>query len=191
MRRIRVSCDPKRWRHGSTENPADIATRGINPAELSNSIWMKGPAFLYNVSFGNLDNGPHQLVDADSDKEIRPDVQVAKHKLYLAAQQTESKVLKVNIGWLVHDGHRYIQIRAVNERGTKVASPAGFLQITSDIQPALSDKIHTENSIVCLMTKLYSDSDNNMLKRQLLSLISSPAMQSKSELMETIPDLTE
>ncbi|CAC5370133.1 unnamed protein product [Mytilus coruscus] len=56
----------------------NIATRGINPAELSNSIWMKGPAFLYNVSLGNLDNGPHQLVDADSDKEIRPDVQVAK-----------------------------------------------------------------------------------------------------------------
>ncbi|CAG2193948.1 unnamed protein product [Mytilus edulis] len=57
---------------------ADIATRGINPAELSNSLWIKGPAFLYNISLGNLDNGPHQLVDADSDKEIRPEVQVAK-----------------------------------------------------------------------------------------------------------------
>ncbi|CAC5370201.1 unnamed protein product [Mytilus coruscus] len=56
----------------------NIATRGINPADLSNGIWMKGPAFLYNVSLGNLDNGPHQLVDADSVKEIRPDVQVAK-----------------------------------------------------------------------------------------------------------------
>ncbi|XP_063404237.1 uncharacterized protein LOC134687709 [Mytilus trossulus] len=79
VRRIRVSCDPKRWSHVSTENnPADIATRGINPAELSNSLWIKGPAFLYDISLENLDNGPHQLVDADSDKEIRPEVQVAK-----------------------------------------------------------------------------------------------------------------
>ncbi|XP_063399006.1 uncharacterized protein LOC134683625 [Mytilus trossulus] len=79
VRRIRVSCDPKRWSHVSTENnPADIATRGINPAELSNSLWIKGPAFLYDISLENLDNGPHQLVDVDSDKEIRPEVQVAK-----------------------------------------------------------------------------------------------------------------
>ncbi|CAG2196656.1 unnamed protein product [Mytilus edulis] len=51
-------------------------------------------------------------------------------------------------------------------------------------------RIESDTSITNLIAKLYSESDNNMLKCQLLSLISSPNMHTKSELMELIPDLT-
>ncbi|XP_036142109.1 uncharacterized protein LOC118645343 [Monomorium pharaonis] len=40
--------DPERWRHvKSSDNPADILSRGLNPRELaSSSIWWHGPTFL-------------------------------------------------------------------------------------------------------------------------------------------------
>ncbi|VDI58240.1 Hypothetical predicted protein, partial [Mytilus galloprovincialis] len=61
--------------------------------------------------------------------------------------------------------------------------------VGADIKP-FPVRVESDTSITNLIAKLYSESDNNMLKCQLLSLISSPNMHTKSELMELIPDLT-
>ncbi|XP_060067501.1 uncharacterized protein LOC132547715 [Ylistrum balloti] len=45
--RIRSFCGPHSWKYvASSENPADIATRGCSAFELPNSLWINGPSFL-------------------------------------------------------------------------------------------------------------------------------------------------
>ena len=49
LQQIRDLSDPGQWRHVSTtENPADIASRGCPPSELTmTSAWFRGPEFLW------------------------------------------------------------------------------------------------------------------------------------------------
>jgi hypothetical protein len=45
---IQRTTSPEQWRHmPGTENPADLPTRGLSVADLSeNKFWMEGPSFL-------------------------------------------------------------------------------------------------------------------------------------------------
>ena len=48
---IRGRSEPTQWRHVPTdENPADDASRGTSPAELTGRRWLEGPAFLKQPS---------------------------------------------------------------------------------------------------------------------------------------------
>ena len=45
---IRTVSDPTQWRYVDTSsNPADLATRGSSVVKLKDSIWLSGPAFLW------------------------------------------------------------------------------------------------------------------------------------------------
>ena len=51
VQQIRNSTDPSQWRYvASADNPADMASRGVSPEELTASKkWFKGPEFLWKV----------------------------------------------------------------------------------------------------------------------------------------------
>ncbi|XP_017477229.1 PREDICTED: uncharacterized protein LOC108367154 [Rhagoletis zephyria] len=58
---IQDSTRDAHWRHVPTKcNPADIVSRGSTALELGGSIWLTGPAFLYE----NINNWPNQSNDA-------------------------------------------------------------------------------------------------------------------------------
>jgi hypothetical protein len=70
---MRVST-PRQWRYEATDkNPADIGTRGANPKELHDSIWLTGPAFLCN-SERPMINEFFPLLDSHLDSEVRMEV---------------------------------------------------------------------------------------------------------------------
>jgi hypothetical protein len=54
-------------------NPADSATRSLPASEIHNSEWLLGPKHL-TCELSKNPEGKYQLVDPDSDGEIRPDV---------------------------------------------------------------------------------------------------------------------
>ncbi|XP_068120871.1 uncharacterized protein [Hyperolius riggenbachi] len=73
--RIRKSTSPEQWHYVSTDNnPADHATRAVAASHLKNTTWFTGPAFLCNSTPAVHQNNMFELVDEDSDTEIRPQV---------------------------------------------------------------------------------------------------------------------
>ena len=78
--RIRQSAHLSQWRYVSTDsNPADLATRGINITEIENSLWMQGPSFLFKEI--ECSQAEFPLIDADSDKEVKPLININKNQL--------------------------------------------------------------------------------------------------------------
>ena len=74
--RIRSSTAPTQWHHVPHEsNPADLATRGLEVINLNKSIWLSGPACLYN-DVDVYESFP--LVCPDTDKEVRVSEQIAE-----------------------------------------------------------------------------------------------------------------
>ena len=81
---IRDQSKPSQWHYVATsENPADIASRGMNPIDLSKSIWIKGPDFLWNETIE-----PPQVSTELSDKDVEVKAQV------LASIANTVKILK-------------------------------------------------------------------------------------------------
>ncbi|XP_026042220.1 uncharacterized protein LOC113033090 [Astatotilapia calliptera] len=73
--RIRRSSHPKQWKYVSTgENPADCATRSVPAAFLSDTSWLTGPPFLTEPMQDSLEPESFELVDANMDAEIRPQI---------------------------------------------------------------------------------------------------------------------
>ncbi|XP_044152743.1 uncharacterized protein LOC122940262 [Bufo gargarizans] len=73
--RIRKSTCPEQWHYVPTDNnPADHATRAVAASRLKNTTWLTGPAFLRNPGSAVHQNNICELVDEDSDIEIRPKV---------------------------------------------------------------------------------------------------------------------
>ncbi|XP_067309102.1 uncharacterized protein [Pseudorasbora parva] len=72
--RIRKSTNPEQWHHIATsQNPADNATRPVSVAELQNTNWLSGPAFLRQTHVS--EQAEHfSLIDPESDSEIRPEI---------------------------------------------------------------------------------------------------------------------
>lgn len=74
--RIRKSTNPEQWHHiATTQNPADNATRPVSVAELQNTNWLTGPAFLRQTHVSEqAEHEVFNLIDPESDKEIRPEI---------------------------------------------------------------------------------------------------------------------
>ena len=49
VQQIRAHSNTSQWKYvNSSQNPVDIASRGLNAGELANnSVWLKGPEFLW------------------------------------------------------------------------------------------------------------------------------------------------
>lgn len=76
VQRIHQSPCPGQWKYVPTHlNPADIGSRTVTPALLSSTTWLKGPAFLYDVSLQSSESqAAYDLIDPDIDSEVRPQV---------------------------------------------------------------------------------------------------------------------
>ncbi|XP_062573639.1 uncharacterized protein LOC134235517 [Saccostrea cucullata] len=76
--RIRQVTSPNQWKYVSTNNnPADVATRPMNVADLKDSMWLNGPPYLSPCS-DSSEEILYELQNPDSDKEIRPFVTCMK-----------------------------------------------------------------------------------------------------------------
>ena len=81
VNRIRESTDPSQWNYiNTTNNPADLASRPSTAAELGNSCWFEGPAFLHHKQDDNTDR-TFNLVEPDLDVEVRAEPAVYKTTL--------------------------------------------------------------------------------------------------------------
>lgn len=87
VQQIRDYCNPEQWRYvKSSDNPADIASRGISADKLQESPWLLGPSFLWRreIPEPNEEGCIHLLANEDPEvKEARtfattvPDVKMA------------------------------------------------------------------------------------------------------------------
>ncbi|XP_028391897.1 uncharacterized protein LOC114516570 [Dendronephthya gigantea] len=75
---IRTGSDPSQWHYvKSSENPADMATRGKPAKDLLDSIWFTGPHFLRNSSFSEpslAEIDPMEYDVSSNDPEVRTQV---------------------------------------------------------------------------------------------------------------------
>lgn len=77
--RIRSFSEPDQWQHVTTDqNPADLGTRSFDAQELSQSMWLRGQAFLREDNLSTTFVGTHEnfALISDDDKEVRPIVAV-------------------------------------------------------------------------------------------------------------------
>lgn len=75
VERIRRSTQAHQWHYVPTHlNPADHATRALPAEQLSLSTWLSGPIFLTGSSQSPQLKEPFDLVNPETDTEIRPDV---------------------------------------------------------------------------------------------------------------------
>ncbi len=58
----------------SSNNPADLATRGLQAKDLTESEWLTGPAFLRNVTDSTSILDPVQATISPDDPEVRKEV---------------------------------------------------------------------------------------------------------------------
>ncbi|XP_025766921.1 uncharacterized protein LOC112848107 [Oreochromis niloticus] len=90
VQRIRQSTQPEQWNYIPSElNPADHGSRSVPAAELADTTWLTGPAFLMKqpkVAASGDNGSTFDLVNPDADAEVRPEVtslatQVSRDKL--------------------------------------------------------------------------------------------------------------
>ncbi|XP_071991443.1 uncharacterized protein [Engystomops pustulosus] len=113
--RIRRSTSPKQWHFVPTDhNPADQATRPVAANCLEDTIWFTGPTFLYDSRHSSTTLDMYELVDADADAEIRP--QVSTLHTITSESHLKSDRFKKFLTWkslvraitcLVHIAHSY------------------------------------------------------------------------------------
>ena len=79
VQRIRRSSEPTQWHYISTTlNPADIATRPMSAAKLSETTWLKGPLFLLQAEELSASEA-FDLVEPDADIEVRSHIANLSH----------------------------------------------------------------------------------------------------------------
>ena len=72
VEQIREQTDPSQWRYVDTKNnPADIASRGTNAADLVKSTWFSGPVFLWQPELPVKDEITDCTIDPLGDPEVR------------------------------------------------------------------------------------------------------------------------
>ncbi|XP_021332949.1 uncharacterized protein [Danio rerio] len=75
VQRIQRSTHPEQWKYVQTDqNPADQATRSVPAADLSHSMWLTGPRFLFNTTQETSHTGPFAMIHPDLDIEVRSQV---------------------------------------------------------------------------------------------------------------------
>ena len=85
--RIRQASKPDQWNFVPSQlNPADIASRGISPKKLPESIWFTGPSFLTKHIADSSQDFP--LIDPDQDAEIKPCISVNTTAVQRIFEQT-------------------------------------------------------------------------------------------------------
>lgn len=74
VHRIRQATSPDQWHYvPSEQNPADLATRSVAASQLMDTMWFKGPDFLYKPP--EKEKREHfELIDPETDVEVRPQV---------------------------------------------------------------------------------------------------------------------
>ncbi|XP_035995613.1 uncharacterized protein LOC110368714 isoform X1 [Fundulus heteroclitus] len=71
VHRIRQSTSPEQWHYvASEQNPADLATRSIPASQLMDTMWFKGPDFLYKLPEPET-HEPFELIKPEVDADIR------------------------------------------------------------------------------------------------------------------------
>nr|XP_054587010.1 uncharacterized protein LOC129152514 [Nothobranchius furzeri] len=71
VHRIRQSTSPEQWHYVTSEqNPADLATRSVPASQLMDTMWFKGPDFLYKLQEPETHES-FELVEPEVDFEIR------------------------------------------------------------------------------------------------------------------------
>ena len=71
VQQIKAHSNTSQWKYvNSSENPADIASRGLNADELvNNSVWLKGPEFLWKPDVSMTE--PETFMVDPSDPELK------------------------------------------------------------------------------------------------------------------------
>ena len=91
---IRKISTPDQWRYvESSNNPADLATRGLQAKDLTESEWLTGPAFLRNVTDSTSILDPVQATISPDDPEVRKEVK--SHMTSVKPQ--ESRTLREDV----------------------------------------------------------------------------------------------
>lgn len=74
---IRDASEPHQWRYvDTTENPADLATRGVTATALMQSNWLNGPPFLKQTSLNPPSSDDHGTAIDENDPEVRKQISV-------------------------------------------------------------------------------------------------------------------
>lgn len=74
---IRKISTPDQWRYvESSNNPADLATRGLKAKDLTESDWLSGPQFLGNTASSTPEVDTDQVTLSADDPEVRKEVKV-------------------------------------------------------------------------------------------------------------------
>ncbi|XP_067943334.1 uncharacterized protein [Watersipora subatra] len=74
VREIKMTTKAEQWHHvSSSENPADIASRGLDCSKLPNSMWFTGPTFLMQRNIQSRLQNDRKLAKciADDDPEVK------------------------------------------------------------------------------------------------------------------------
>lgn len=72
VERIRKSTRPEQWHYvPTTQNPADVATRSVPAARLTDTIWLIGPALLTHSVETNTTEDGYDLIEPDTDVEVQ------------------------------------------------------------------------------------------------------------------------
>ncbi|XP_057700851.1 uncharacterized protein LOC130921225 [Corythoichthys intestinalis] len=75
VERIRRFAQTHQWHYVPTHlNPADHATRTLPAEQLSSSTWLRGPAFLSRLDQSQVRSQTFDLIDPETDCELRPEV---------------------------------------------------------------------------------------------------------------------
>ncbi|KAG5262246.1 hypothetical protein AALO_G00293800 [Alosa alosa] len=74
VHRIRQTTSPEQWHYvPSEQNPADLATRSVAASQLMDTMWFKGPDFLYKHE--KTEKHEHfELIEPEMDVEVRPQI---------------------------------------------------------------------------------------------------------------------
>ncbi|XP_039658089.1 uncharacterized protein LOC120560045 [Perca fluviatilis] len=74
VHRIRQTTSPEQWHYvPSEQNPADLATRSVAASQLMDTMWFKGPDFLYKPPTPEV-REHFELINPEMDVEIKPQV---------------------------------------------------------------------------------------------------------------------
>ena len=86
VQQIRSISSPHQWRYVKSEyNPADQATRGIQPSKLMQSTWLNGPDFLRTTE--SIPPPSEIAAPSENDPEVRKEVITTKTKIDGQPQQ--------------------------------------------------------------------------------------------------------
>lgn len=120
--RIRRSTRPEQWHFVPADcNPADLATRSVAASRFESTLWFTGPTFLLNVDCNTKDLSTFDLIDADKNQEIRPQVSTAvttspnQFKTHCFSRFSTWRSLVRAITCLIHIAQSYKKQRSTHD----------------------------------------------------------------------------